>query len=236
MSSFTIKLKDVIDITGASSDNNYEPIGLAIYPIFDTDYRDGLNQKIIEHYWNREIGMETIDMFKFAMRRKLNEIMPYYNKLYESERLDYNALSTMDITTKASSTVTDETEANSVSNATSDTASGSRSVQSTTPQTMLSSLEDYASSAADVNSDSNVTSDSTQDNTATTNTNTNADSHVSGYQGIPANLIMAYRASLLNIDMMVINDIEECFMLVWDTGDEYSDSINLPYSTYIVGV
>jgi hypothetical protein len=92
---------------------------------------------------------------------------------------------------------------------------------------MLSGLEDYASSAADVTSDSDVSSESIQDSTANTTTTADAESHVYGYQGIPANLIMAYRASLLNIDLMILADIEECFMLVWDNGDEYSQSAYL---------
>jgi hypothetical protein len=227
MATFTIALKYALEITGATPENAYASIGLGDYPIFDPDYRDVLNQKIVERYFNREIGMETIDMFQFALRRKMNEIMPYYNKLYCTEKLNYDPLSTMDITTKANSTNVEDATAEALNNSTSNTDSGSRSVQSTTPQTMLSGLEDYASSAADVTSDSDVSSESIQDSTANTTTTADAESHVYGYQGIPANLIMAYRASLLNIDLMILADIEECFMLVWDNGDEYSQSAYL---------
>ena len=233
MATFTIALKNVLEITGATPENNYGPIGLDVYPVFDADYRDELNQKIVDHFWNREIGMETIDMFKFALKRKMNEVMPYYNKLYESERLNYNALSTMDITTEANSATTEDSTMESQTLATSDTESDSRSVQSTTPQTMLSGLEDYASSASDVGSDSLVTSDSDQTTSGNTTTSVDANSRVFGYQGIPANLIMAYRASLLNIDLMLLADLEECFMQVWDNGDEYS-AINSNYAHYIM--
>jgi len=75
-----------------------------------------------------------------------------------------------------------------------------------------------------------------QDSNANTTTNVNADSRVFGYQGIPANLLMAYRASLLNIDLMVIGDIEDCFMQVWDNGDEYSNADYLPFTSYILGI
>lgn len=236
MSAFTIKLKDALDVVQATEENNYRPIGLADYPIFDTDYRDELNKKIIERYWNREIGMETIDMFTFALKRKMNEIMPYYNKLYETEKLIHDPLSTMDITTTAKSSVDEGATSTALNNSTNDSTSGSRSVNSSTPQTMLSGNEDYAESAADVNSTSAVSSESNQSNETTGQTNTNADSHVSGYQGIPGNIIMAYRASLLNIDLMVLSDLEELFMLIWDTGDEYTRNNLYPFNAYILGV
>ena len=236
MATFTIALKNALAVVNATEVTNYATIGLADYPIFDADYRDELNLKIVMHYWNREIGMETIDMFAFALKRKMNEIMPYYNKLYESERLAFNPLSTMDITTEAESATSEDSIADSINDSTNDSASGSRSVQSTTPQTMLSSLEDYASSAADVTSDSNVVANSTQNSNATTTTDVEAKSRVFGYQGIPANLLMAYRASLLNIDLMVIADIDECFMQVWDNGDEYSNADYLPFTSYILGI
>lgn len=60
------------------------------YPIFDENYRATLETKIIKHYYFREIGAETYGQWKFWLDRKLNEIMPYYNKLYESELLKFN--------------------------------------------------------------------------------------------------------------------------------------------------
>ena len=63
---------------------------LGDYPIFDENYRDILNRKIIEHYYMREVGQETPSLFKFFIQRKMNEIMPYYNQLYKSESIDFN--------------------------------------------------------------------------------------------------------------------------------------------------
>lgn len=41
----------------------------------------------------REIGFETPQMFNFYINRTLNEIMPYYNQLYETTILDFDPLS-----------------------------------------------------------------------------------------------------------------------------------------------
>lgn len=69
------------------------------FPIFDEDYRSVIETKIIRHYYTREIGVETYGLWKLRLQTKLNEIMPYYNKLYESELLKYNPLYDVDMTT-----------------------------------------------------------------------------------------------------------------------------------------
>lgn len=62
------------------------------YPIWDPSYKPVLEKKIIKHYFTREIGEETYGLWKFRLDTKLNEIMPYYNNLYESTVLEFNPL------------------------------------------------------------------------------------------------------------------------------------------------
>lgn len=69
------------------------------YPIFDANYKSILQRKILKHYYTREIGAETVGLWKHFLDRKMNEIMPYYNKLYLSETLDFNPLYDVDLTT-----------------------------------------------------------------------------------------------------------------------------------------
>lgn len=66
------------------------------WPIFDEAYRNVLCTKILKHYYTREIGEETVGLWKLRLDVKLNEIMPYYNKLYESQLLEFNPLYTVD--------------------------------------------------------------------------------------------------------------------------------------------
>ncbi len=68
------------------------------FPIFDEAYRPVLERKIINRYYTREIGYETVGRWKLALKTKLNEIMPYYNKLYNSELIQFNPLYTHNIT------------------------------------------------------------------------------------------------------------------------------------------
>ena len=68
------------------------------FPIFDENYRNVLCTKIIKHYYTREIGCETVGLWKLWLNVKMNEVMPYYNQLYKSELLEFNPLYTKNVT------------------------------------------------------------------------------------------------------------------------------------------
>lgn len=60
------------------------------YPIFDENYREHLESKIISHFYTREIGLETVGLFKHHLKNKMREIMPFYNQMYLSEKLKFD--------------------------------------------------------------------------------------------------------------------------------------------------
>lgn len=82
------------------------------FPIFDESYRTVLETKILRHYYTREIGLETVGLWKLKLNTKLNEIMPFYNKLYKSELIEFNPLYDVDLTRerKIKGTGTKDTE------------------------------------------------------------------------------------------------------------------------------
>lgn len=67
------------------------------FPIFDEKYRLPLETKILRHFYTREICEETVGLWKLRLQDRLNLIMPYYNKLYESELLKFNPLYDVDV-------------------------------------------------------------------------------------------------------------------------------------------
>ena len=73
-------------------------IGLDDYPIWNENYRNTLNNKIINHYLFYEIGQETPAKFRHYLNTKMHEIMPYYNELYRTTQFDYNPLNSADYT------------------------------------------------------------------------------------------------------------------------------------------
>lgn len=68
------------------------------FPIFDESYRTVLETKILRHYYTREIGLETVGLWKLKLNTKLNEIMPFYNQLYKSELIEFNPLYDVELT------------------------------------------------------------------------------------------------------------------------------------------
>jgi hypothetical protein len=204
-------LKDVLDIT--------PDIGLNDYPIFDETYRETLNKKIIDRYWNREIGLETISMFVFHMKRKMNEIMPFYNQRYLSTQLKFDPLSTVNICSVSDGTATQNTTGHSTSGSGSDAQS--RAVAQDLPQTTLADNGDYASSAQDNVSHTSATG--TADETGTMEAGNKNTSHTHGYQGPASVLLMQYRDSIINVDVEILTELEKLFMLVWDNGDSFTE-------------
>lgn len=201
------------------------------FPIFDESYRSVIETKILKHYYTREIGQETVGLWKHFMDMRMNEIMPYYNQLYKSELLEFNPFYDVDVTTDADRNIKhDETASNTRTDnlAHSDTTTDngtSRDLYSDTPQGALTGVdsESYLTTArkiTDTNTtNNNGTNTGTQKNDGT-NTFTNVDDyleHVSGKRGGASysTLLNEYRSTFLNIDMMVIDELADLFMNIW---------------------
>ena len=54
------------------------------YPLSDKIDRATFETNILNHFLMRRIGQETYSAFKLMLYNKLNEIMPFYNKLFDS--------------------------------------------------------------------------------------------------------------------------------------------------------
>nr|DAR18431.1 MAG TPA: Lower collar protein [Caudoviricetes sp.] len=211
MSNYTVELRKI--------DEKLIDDALSHYTIFSEDYRSTLNSKIKTHFWFNEIGHETIDIFLFQLKVKMNEIMPYYNQMYEAELVKRDPFLTVRMTSKNSSsgTTSATTESSEHGSSTSSTDAKSRAVQSETPQVMLSGNGDYATGAADSTSLTGVKSSSegTGSQSSTSSSDGTGTASQEGFSGSMASLIQAHRDAIVNIDMMVIAQLEPLFMLVW---------------------
>lgn len=233
MSRYTIELRYLIE-------GNYD-LGLKNYPIFDESYREQLNNKIIQHYYFREIGFETEALFKNRLNQKMNEIMPYYNQMYESSKLKIDPLSTIDLeevfsrkskTTGEGTSSTSGTGNNTNNfNSTDTTDYGKISKFSdiaqaqTTPNEILN--DKYLTSATvddgqdkNTNTGTNISqTESTTSGTSTDERNLDEDTTLTrkGNNGTASEseLLNMYRETFLNIDMMVIDDLSELFLGIW---------------------
>lgn len=103
---FICENKSGLEISGGSGDvdsiiaNSWNKIFTNKAPFFDEEYRSILCQKILKHYYLREICCETVGIWTLWMNTRLEEIMPYYNQLYESAKIEFNPMHNVDLTSK----------------------------------------------------------------------------------------------------------------------------------------
>lgn len=202
---------------------------------FDEEYRGVLCKKILKHYYLREIGCETVGIWLLWMNTKLEEIMPYYNKLYESELIKFNPMYDVDWNRKGNKTGNESGSGsrstrgnNSGTNTQSGISSNTRKdLYSDTPQGKLTGVESetYLTNARKVSDSGETgvngsTSGSYEDSESSSNkvdTTENYVESVSGKQGTGSysKMLNEFRETFLNIDMQVIEEFAEMFMELW---------------------
>ena len=135
------------------------------YPIYDESYRNILETKILKHFYTREIGLETVGLWKLKLDTKMNEIMPYYNQLYKSALLEFNPLWTDDYQTLHNRKIDGINENNGFS-----TSSANSSEKTdgtiTNDETALNSTKDKETLDQTKNTDSISSDERTEDNTS----------------------------------------------------------------------
>lgn len=203
----------------------YARLGLDEYPIYDESKRRQLNDKFIRHYWMREIGCETVGHFCLWCSNTFNEIMPYYNKMYETELLNVEHL--LGIKRHKVVDMLRDFDESSSGNGSSDTSTSStgKSINkfSDTPQDELfvSKVDagDYLTNLTieDTADDTTVGTKSKSDGTIKrdeTNKDT-TDEFVTDPRYYQTFLDLSEK--VLNLDMQVINNVQVqgLFMQVW---------------------
>lgn len=237
------------------------------FPIFDENYRNVLETKILKHYYTREIGLETYGLWKLKLDTKLNEIMPFYNQLYKSALLEFNPLyevdysktgnrdssGTRDNTENNSETydeITDTNESHDESTTNSNDGTLTKGTTTTTTNYFSDTPQGAISNVIDgtylTNATYNVTGNTGSDNTSnsgsadsegssnsknekdgsrkgskTSNSNlTDTESYLESVRGKMSSksysaLLMEYRETFINIDMMLIEELSDLFFGLW---------------------
>lgn len=266
-------LKESVDLNDVNQviTNSREQIFNFYYPIFNEEYRVKLEQKILRHYYTREIGFETVGLWRLKLQTAMCEIMPYYNELYKSALFEYNPLYDTDINiihdlinenkTELNKNETNKEVKNRYENGSSEenynrnkldsktedasTNSNSWDLYSDTPQGAIQNIEDksYLTNARNINSNetgnsstrsdsdikdnrnikSNVNSNESNNITrngvenTVENKNERYEEKITGKRGSQsyAELILKFRETIINIDLMIINELEDLFMGLW---------------------
>lgn len=205
MAKYTITIKTLID-------NNFD-FKMTDYPIFDENYRKTLNNNILHHYYENEIGFETAPLFRFYLNQKLNEIMPYYNELYRVQKKlidDKLLLNNVNLTEELKGRNT--TQTSSVSQST----NKGKNLFQDTPQGNISQQDINAQNvyATNITLNNNSINDNSSANGSGTNEYIKT---IIGNNGGKFNIdiLNDIKNNLMNIDLMIINELYDLFMQIF---------------------
>lgn len=201
-------------------------LGLSPYPIFDELYRQTLNDKIIKHFYFREIALETAAQFAFFLNDKMNIIMQLYNQWYKSQDLVTDPLSSWDKQTDETYSRQTSSTANTKSKTegTGTSSDDSRNVFEDTPMGMLRNegspnVEnlDYATNVTyDKSSGTSTTSnDSTSDAARSGKDDWSRGKSETGRSESQSKLLEEYRSTFTNIDDKILQELEPLFLQIW---------------------
>ena len=173
--------------------------------------KDRLASAIVDHYYMREIGYETIGLFKHYAKVYMREIMERYLPLIYSKSIEYNPLINVDYEESFTRNITGSGESESTSN---NSASG-LSVNSDTPQGEITKANilagNYASNTGASETESEITDSSSNSNT-TDETYTKKVKGNSGVSATAQKMIAQYRENIIAINEQIIKELDKLFM------------------------
>ena len=192
--------------------NNFD-FQLNEYPIWNESKREYLNSLILNHYAMYEIGYETEGLWRRMLKAKMNEIMPYYNRIMEAIDLHYDPLIDHDETETHNETgtndVTDNSQASENHSDThlySDTPQNDLSnVASGTPEGIISHY--LTSAGMDYGNSSNHQTDTTDQDTTKNYTHHAIGRHASGQS-----LALEYMETARRVYSDILDELKPLFL------------------------
>ena len=120
MASYTTQVRSICESYAGRTDSaGYDNIDSVIaaarshiftanYPMYEGSTKEALETKILKHYYMREIGVETVGLWKHFLNSRMAEIMPYYVAYAKNMVNDLIPDKTIDITRVLSETAEEE--------------------------------------------------------------------------------------------------------------------------------
>lgn len=175
------------------------------YPLSDKVNREEFEIMILNHYIHRRIGFDTPTEFRIALNVKLNEIMPIYNKMFDS-LAGWDILNDGEVTERIQTDNGNNTLNNTV-NVNSQNTSDRRFANM--PQNRIEDVQD-GSYMTDYNYDTDKNNGETISNSNGTSNNTTNET----IKRSPSDKIKIYKEFIENrksIYTMIFNDLDELF-------------------------
>lgn len=217
MSKYTMELREIVSTFSREEVkkwfSDYElsdyltPEEIAVVEARGTWNKDKLAERIIDHYYTREIGSDAIGQWMLFVKDKMRETMETYAPLIYSAAIKFDPLVNVDYT----ETYKGNNDSSSQSNSTS--KNSGLTVNSDTPQGQISKdailQGSYASSTGanetEGNMNDNTNVQATQDYTKTMKGN-------SGVSATAQALIQQYRDYIRALNTEIVYELEPLFM------------------------
>ena len=148
------------------------------YPYYNAEQKARTETNILRHFYTMEIGEETYGLWKLRLNDRMNLIMPYYAKLFESADLEFNPLNDIDLTEQLDEVTTGHNEGNVKGN-----TSGSQNDTSSNNTVTADTTE-----SASHNSERNVSTAESNSNSATASNGKDTSKYSDTPQGSIQNL------------------------------------------------
>ena len=182
---------------------------------FDVWNKNRLASKIIDHYYTREIGFETPELFKHYAKVFMQEIMESkFQKIY-TLFLEYDPLSSVDYVEEYTREI--KGSSNAQGNSTSNSNSSALGINNDTPQTNITKQDlNTGAYASNVNQTENSINDNTLTNSSGSSNTIEKYTHsMKGDNGVIVTneyLIREYRENIIAVDKEIIDELNPLFM------------------------
>lgn len=217
MAKYTMEIRELISTFGKdevkSWFSNYKlsefltPEEIKVIEDRGTWNKDMLADRIIDHYFTREIGTDAIGQFILFAKDKMKEVMETYAPLIYSAAIKYDPLVNVNFT----ETYSGVTDSNSTSSSSSN-GSG-LTVNSDTPQGQISKsqiLQGRYASSTGANETENKVDDTSKNSGSENYTKTTKGN--SGVSATAQKMIEQYRENIRALNTEIIYELEPLFM------------------------
>lgn len=209
MAQFTLQLRELESLEGREAlktwfeDYNLEdyltPVQIQTINDRGVWSKDKLADLIIDHYYMREIGLETPALFKLKLKVAMREIMEEKAPLIWSASLNIDPLNEFEVTTVS--------DGSGKSNSSTNTSG--LNIHSNTPQGKINKAQilngDYASSTDGNEGTANSTGSDSSHN----------ESNSKGRNRSEVMLLREYRQNIVMINREIINDLADLFIGIY---------------------
>lgn len=180
--------------------------------------KDKLATRIVDFYYMREIGLETVALFKHYAKIRMNEIMEQKLPLIYSSSIEYDPLKNMDYTEELTREAQNKGNASSNSNSNITNNDFTFNSDLTQGELLLDEVKlgKYGSTAT--NSEANANSNDNTNTNSESSGNEHTVNHVTGNRGVldtPAKMIRFYRDNIITINKDIIHELSDIFMKLW---------------------